>query len=167
MAPPSSADLHLGFFLGKKLEHHHSHSGFLLHPLSLSLSFSLSDLLSFLFFPLFFTSSFRLSLDPRCILLHLSFLRFPKFFFFFACLFPNKWLLFMYCTWTVTATFDQSSVNSASVHCSQTHKFHFLSIFSLKMGLTALFTHLKIILLQCFQFSIFSFSKISSIQTDP
>ena len=30
-----------------------------------------------------------------------------------------------------------------------------------------LFTHLKIILLQCFQFSIFNFSKISSIQTDP
>ena len=41
MAPPSSTDLHLGFFLGKKLEHHHSHRGFLLHPpspFSLSLS---------------------------------------------------------------------------------------------------------------------------------
>ena len=47
------------------------------------------------------------------------------------------------------------------------HKLHFLSTFSLKMGPTALFTHLKIILLQCFQFSVFSFSKISSIQTDP
>ena len=35
------------------------------------------------------------------------------------------------------------------------------------MGPTALFTHLKIILLQYFQFSVFSFSKISSIQTDP
>ena len=35
------------------------------------------------------------------------------------------------------------------------------------MGPTALFTHLKIILLQCFQFSVFSFSKISSIQTHP
>ena len=35
------------------------------------------------------------------------------------------------------------------------------------MGPTTLFTHLKIILLQCFQFSVFSFSKISSIQTDP
>ena len=33
------------------------------------------------------------------------------------------------------------------------------------MGLTALFTHLKIILLQCFQFSVFS--KINCIQTDP
>ena len=30
-----------------------------------------------------------------------------------------------------------------------------------------LFTHLKIILLQCFQFSIFNFNKISSVQTDP
>ena len=35
------------------------------------------------------------------------------------------------------------------------------------MGPTTLFTHLKIILLQCFQFSVFSFSKISPIQTDP
>ena len=58
-------------------------------------------------------------------------------------------------------------VNSASVHCSWTHKFHFSVNFSLKMGLTALFTHLKIILLQCFQFSVFSFSKINPIQTDP
>ena len=30
-----------------------------------------------------------------------------------------------------------------------------------------LFIHLKIILLQYFQFLVFSFSKISSIQTDP
>ena len=30
-----------------------------------------------------------------------------------------------------------------------------------------LFIHLKIILLQCFQFSVFNFCKISSIQTDP
>ena len=42
------------------------------------------------------------------------------------------------------------------VHYSQTHKFHFSAIFSLKMGLTVLFTHLKIILLQCF--SVFSFN---------
>ena len=35
----------------------------------------------------------------------------------------------------------------------------------LKMGPKALFTHLKIILLQCFQFSVFS--KISCIWTDP
>ena len=42
----------------------------------------------------------------------------------------------------------------------------------LKIGLTVLLTHLKIILLQCFQFSVFSFqfsvsTKISSIQTAP
>ena len=36
------------------------------------------------------------------------------------------------------------------VHCLRTHKFHFLTTFSLKMGSTVLFTHLKIILLQCF-----------------
>ena len=38
------------------------------------------------------------------------------------------------------------------------------------MDPTILFTHLKIILLQCFQFSVFSFkfsATISSIQTDP
>ena len=47
-----------------------------------------------------------------------------------------------------------STVNSASVHCSRTHKYYFLTTFSLKMGLTTLFIHLKIILLQCFQFSV-------------
>ena len=39
--------------------------------------------------------------------------------------------------------------------CLQTYKFHFSATFSLKIGLTVLFTHLKIILLQCF--SVFSF----------
>ena len=41
------------------------------------------------------------------------------------------------------------------------HKHHFSTTFLLKMSPTTLFTHLKIILLQCFQFSIsttFSFS---------
>ena len=52
-----------------------------------------------------------------------------------------------------------------TVHRS--HKLHFSTTFSLKMGLTSLFTHLKNILLQCFQFSIFNFSKINYIQTDP
>ena len=67
----------------------------------------------------------------------------------------------------LAALVDFLSVNSAFVHCSWTHKLHFLAIFSLKMCPTVLFTHLKIILLQYFQFSIFSFSKISSIQTHP
>ena len=56
-------------------------------------------------------------------------------------------------------------VNSAFVYCSWTQKFHFSTTFSLKISLTALFTHLKNILLQCFQFSVFSFSKISFIHT--
>ena len=46
------------------------------------------------------------------------------------------------------------SMNIALVYYLQTHKFHFSATFSLKMGPTSLFTHLKIILLQCFQFSI-------------
>ena len=39
------------------------------------------------------------------------------------------------------------------VHYSQDPQTFFLTKHSLKMDLTALFTHLKIILLQCFQFS--------------
>ena len=41
----------------------------------------------------------------------------------------------------------KSTVNCVLVHCSRTHKFHFSTTFSLKMGPTVLFTHLKIILL--------------------
>ena len=59
---------------------------------------------------------------------------------------------------SVTALFTQQNRwwtmhNNGSVHCSRDHKPHFLVTFSLKMGFTTLFTHLKIILLQCFQFS--------------
>ena len=61
----------------------------------------------------------------------------------------------------------KSSVNSAFVHCSWIHKFHFSETFLLKMGLTILFTHLKIILLQCFQFQFSVSATISSIQTNP
>ena len=43
---------------------------------------------------------------------------------------------------------------SCTVH--ETHKPFYSATFSLKMGSTALFTHLKIILLQYFQFSVFS-----------
>ena len=59
---------------------------------------------------------------------------------------------FFFFSWA--ACFDFSSVNSVSVHCSRFHKFHFSAIFSLKMSPTILFTHLKIILLQYFQFSV-------------
>ena len=43
----------------------------------------------------------------------------------------------------------------------------FLTNFLLKMGPTTLFTHLKIISLQCFQFQFLVSAKISSIQTHP
>ena len=58
-------------------------------------------------------------------------------------------------------------VNSASMHCSRSHKLHFSVTFLLKMGPTVLFTHLKIISLQCFQFQFLVSAKISSIQTHP
>ena len=71
----------------------------------------------------------------------------------------------------VRPIFNESFVEKRSlwVPCTvhRIHKLHFSATFSLKMSPTALFIHLKIILLQCFQFSIFSFSKISSIQTHP
>ena len=112
--------------------------------------------------------SFSVCLDP-----HLRFeprfvfCVFVLFFFFFSRILEKR--IYCSCTvhWTVTVNVDFSAVNSASVYCSWTHKFHFSATFSLKMGPTVLFTHLKIILLLCFQFSIFSFNKISSIQTDP
>ena len=47
---------------------------------------------------------------------------------------------------------DRSSVTVFLCTVYRSHKLYFLSIFSLKMGPTVLFTHLKIILLQCFQF---------------
>ena len=50
-------------------------------------------------------------------------------------------------------TFLPRTVFSCTVHGP--HKPHFSATFSLKMGPTVLFTHLKIILLQCF--SVFSF----------
>ena len=47
----------------------------------------------------------------------------------------------------------KSTVNSAPMHCSLTHKFHFSATFSLKMGPTVLFTHLKIIFYNVFSFN--------------
>ena len=75
-----------------------------------------------------------------CVCVFSVFLSFFLFFFFFSS--HDCWLF---------------PVNSAhqrilcTVH--ETHKLHFSATFSLKMGLMILFTHLKIILLQYFQFS--------------
>ena len=74
-------------------------------------------------------------------------------FFFFFCFSRTFWLS------------QQWTVHQCTVHGS--HKVHFSATFSLKLGLTTLFKHLNIILLQYFQFLVFSFNKISSIQTDP
>ena len=68
------------------------------------------------------------------------------------------WCFFFFCThlWDLRLLFMHcQSVHI--VHYSRTHKFHFSTTFSLKIGPTILFTHLKIILLQCFSFSVFSF----------
>ena len=82
--------------------------------------------------------------------------------------FVLRFSLFFFSFFFVQPAFvDFFTVNNVSVHCLQIHKFHFSAIFSLKMGLTALFTHLKIILLQCFQFQFLVSAKISSIQTYP
>ena len=103
------------------------------------------------------TPTHRVRLDPRSC----RFTLFLFFFSFLACVSGGLRLLF---------NVDFSTVNSVfmyCMYCSRIHKYHFLTIFSLKIGSMVLFTHLKFILLQCFQFSVFSFSKISYIQTDP
>ena len=85
---------------------------------------------------------------------HVFILRFCSFFFFFLFLSPlTVNLLYRdknHCSFTIAALFK---------YCSST--VHALKI--LKIGPMILFTHLKIILLQCFQFSV----TISSIQMDP
>ena len=86
--------------------------------------------------------------------LHVHVFSFYVFLFFFFSFFSKPQLL------------TKSSVNSASVHCLRTYKLYFSVTFSLKMGLITLFTHLKIISLQCFQFQFSVSAKISSIQTD-
>ena len=83
--------------------------------------------------------------------------------FFLACICETCGYCSCTIQWTVAVKFDFSIFFSQSVHivhCSWIYKFHFSAIFSLKMGPTVLFTHLKIILLQ--YFSVFSFQLYSS-----
>ena len=100
--------------------------------------------------------------------LHLC-LRFFCFVLFFH-VFWDKFYCYGYCSCTVHKQQPQSLTCQTifkqsvhTVHCSRTHEFHFLATFSLKMGLTVLFTYLKIILLQCFSVFnfIFQFSAVS------
>ena len=76
-------------------------------------------------------------LDPRT---RLTTMFYP--FCFLACVSGGLWLLFM----NSSCKCWLSTVNSIFVHCLRTHKYHFLTIFSLKMDFPVLFTHLKIIL---------------------
>ena len=84
-------------------------------------------------------------------------------FFFFSFFFAYICETCSYCLYTVQSWIFFSLFNPSvhTVHCLWTHKFYFSATFLLKMSLTVLFTHLKIILLQCFSFSVFS-----CIQTD-
>ena len=77
---------------------------------------------------------------------NLTRLRFSVFFFFTCFSFRRQLVLFTYCSHTVYGTHN---------HLIRKKKI-------LKMDLTILFTHLKIILLQYFQFSIFN--KINCIE---
>ena len=78
-------------------------------------------------------------------------------FFFFSRVFGGMRLLFMHCCMNSNRKCWLFHGEQLSMHRSRTHKFHFSATFSLKMDSTVLFTHLKNILLQCFQFSVFSF----------
>ena len=134
----------------------------------------LSLCLTFLFYtghcrgPLNVQSAVAVSYVCVCIQLITSTFSTLHFYFLFLFLFFGFHAFLEYCGYCLLNSNHKcwlSTVNSIHVYCLWTHKFHFLSIFSLKMGPTVLFTHLKIILLQYFQFSVFSFNKISSIQT--
>ena len=84
-----------------------------------------------------------------------------RFFFFCFCFF-----FFFQRVWIITALFmqmDSPCKRQSALFTGPTTTLFRKKI--LKTGTTALSTHLKIILLQCFQFSVFS--KISYIRTDP
>ena len=83
-----------------------------------------------------------------------------------VCIFISAFSFFFF---SFFFSFTRFRETKFTVHnCSSTVHGTIATLFRkkmLKMGLTALFTHLKIILLQYFQFSVLV--KISSIQTDP
>ena len=74
-------------------------------------------------------------------------------------------LLFFFFFWEIRVSASGMLFQWVLYTVYETYKPLLSTKFSLKMSLAVLFTHLKIILLQCFQFSIFN--KISGIQTDP
>ena len=88
----------------------------------------------------------RLRFDPSAFCVFYFIL-----FFFFFTRFGKTRLLFMYCSINSNRKYWLFCRKQCIMYCSWTHKFHFLTTFSLKMGPTVLFTHLKIILLHWFQ----------------
>ena len=94
-----------------------------------------SGVLSFAFFLFFFFFFPFLGtrLRRQTIIVHTLFMNSSSTIWLFNPFSTHQWVL-----WTVPGT----------------HKSHFSVIFSLKINFTVLFTHLKIILLQCFQFSV-------------
>ena len=74
-------------------------------------------------------------------------------FFFWTRLWDLRLLIKHSKVWLFLTLFSQLVHN---VHCLWTHEFHFSITFSIKIGLTILFIHLKIILLP--YFSIFRFN---------
>ena len=73
--------------------------------------------------------------------------------------FPNPHLHFQ------TFFFSQRvNCNITWIYCARDKKYYSRTVHTMFKGSTVLFTHLKIILLQCFQFSVSA--KISYIQTD-
>ena len=73
-------------------------------------------------------------------------------------------LLFMHCSWTVAATFDYSPMNSTPVHCSRVPQTSIFSQFFIKNGSHGTIHTFKNYFITVF--TVFSFNKISSIQTD-
>ena len=73
-----------------------------------------------------------------------------------VCIFSFFSFFFWHSAWTVVALFDFSTLFSTlgAMNSTWDSQISLFSNFSLKMSLTVLFTHLKIILLQYFQFSI-------------
>ena len=80
------------------------------------------------------------------------------------CIWKHIILCYLASVWEVRfARFLAEAFFSVSpMHCSRDSQVPYSATFSLKLSPTALFIHLKIILLQCFQFSA-----ISGIQTNP
>ena len=84
-----------------------------------------------------------------------------------VCILSFAFPFFFQCVRTVTTLFTHmdSLCRTQSALFTGTTTTLFMKKKILKMGLTVLFTHLKIILLQCFLFSVFS--KICCIRMDP